>query len=246
MNIFGKTLVFIHAGLSFVLFGVALVIFTHRIPWNTPKNTGGERVQGIVAKYQQELQQIALPGLAASQAQYNANRGQVEQQEAVIAADRAQFGQEMQHLTTDAKSTTPARGIKRDAFGQVALDQATGRPTMQALTDSTGTAPLLALNTYRDMHNQQVTVYTEKADQLDTAAKLDKDSTELLRGEKGLHAKIQREVKKQDKLAKGQKELRPKYINSAVELELLRNLRDRLESRIKELQEAAGTLDLRP
>lgn len=241
MSTLGKSLVVLHGGLSLFLLAWSFGIFTNKIQWATTGGSGSPRIEGEVSKKQEEFNNVMRQAVVPANQRYLTQRGTVGQQERLIAGDRQYYAKELQHLRTEAAPTAPARQVLRDPQGHVALDpNAENRPRMQALNDSTGT-PLLSLQAYRDLYNQELKKYLGVADRLDKAAKADKEATDKLRGPKGLHARIQAELKKQDKVKQEQKDVRPHYINSAVELELLKNLEERLSERVKELQEAIGT-----
>ncbi len=241
MSKFGKTLVFLHVGLSFILLGASIAIFTNQIRWNTPKQvSGGERVEGLVSQKQKKFQNLFNKNLAFAAKRFQLQRGKVSQQEALINADGQYYAAEIQHLRTDAARGKAARGVQR-VDGQFVPDpRNNGRPTMVLLQDSKGD-PLLSLQHYRDQIADEETKYQEASDKLDLAARDDKKATDQLTGPKGLHQLGQDELAKQDRLKQEKKDVRPLYINRAVELELLRNLKKRLVAREKELEEAIAT-----
>jgi hypothetical protein len=249
---FGKTLVFMHLGLSITFATWALVLYTNRINW-TDKNEGE-----LVARMS-DYNRLAKYAVRPADERFREARKKVQKEEDGQPRERAWYKVQEEFLTSGNTDANPIQQIDRDAGGApIVLDNppALG-PFLQMgpLKDKDGQPaknrdgqPLVlkSLDFYNREYNTLLTQESDYLKRRKDAAQKELDFTNELKdtdGVRGLQSKILLEVSKRERVEDEYAEIRPLILNTLVENQNLEDLRHRLEQRKSELEKVKNRGD---
>jgi len=240
-NLLGKTLLFIHLGMSLVLMTIAFGLYTNRIDW-TSNAAKPDQAAGLLAQRDEEYKSVTGNALRPADTRYHNQQVKLETQEQRRPGEQVWYVAEKEHLATKAAEGNFCRRVKRDA-GQ--------RPTPRTPTKEDPS--YLEMEKPKDLNGndvdlQSLIAYERKCqkalDDVKTelakiieAAKADEEITKLLSGDKGVHNRMRDEKIKKDLAVLEYRDLRPDWINATIELSNIEILRARLTDRIDELKE---------
>lgn len=232
MTLLGKILVFFNLAFSLLLASWAFLVYSNDI--EAPKRN---------AEKEKQLTEL-WKGVAPAQANWQAGRRKVQDEESHLAADRVWYDNEMNKLFT-AKAgnnigaifiaAADGPGVRK---GQVVLDQ--GFPKLEPLKDRTG-KPLQSLAVYNTQDNGILQSLQEAMDkqqkQIQEAIQLtDRIIGDDKKGIRGLQQRILDEKAKDADVLDEQKQLAPLLVGAAVDTQLIAKRREQMERRIKELK----------
>jgi hypothetical protein len=231
---FGKILVFLHTGLSLCFASWALALYTNRVDWTARKGKDG-KPDGELVTRTSTFDQICKTGLRPADARWRTARFHVNGSEAWRPLEQAWYEQQLEFLRTGATEDNPARQVDHGPRGGDA-PTAVLRPggdlvKMADLPDKVG-----SLAFYAREKEAALLKTAELKNEIETAANEDKVATNMLHGPKGLHQRIEDEYVKRELIKAGRKDMRPVRLNTQIEYNNLKELRDRLEDRLTELQ----------
>ena len=238
MERFGKSLVFVHLGLSLLAASWAFALYFNRIDWTAKKGQGGQP-DGELVPLMAEYDNLARTGIRPGQKRVADNRKPLEFHEAWRPYERAWYATQLRILRGDVAG--PIKQLSRGPDGTVLMDPTYGQPgktdilAMQAPQVGGKPIELKPLLEYDTTIPRKVEEILKETEKLKKEAERDAVATNLLKGPKGLHARLQFEKRKYDDVVQEYKDLRPKWLNNMVELKQLEELRQRLDERVREL-----------
>jgi hypothetical protein len=247
MSGFGKTLVFLQLAMSIVFATIAMVMYTNRPDWSMNKGKDGGP-DGELLQRKQLYDTLATASVRPSDVNWRDSHTRVLQNEWPRAQERRWFAQQIEFVKTGATEKNPALQVNRGNDGRPVLQPNPSRTSfllqMVPPSDSEGKAKkdrdgkdlaLKSLAWYDKELKQAADDITREMKRLQVAAQKDLDATNKLKGPKGLIARYHAEQGKHDRVVEENKELRPLWLNAAVELQNLEDLRERLNLRLREL-----------
>jgi hypothetical protein len=246
---FGKILVLTHFGLSLCFATWALVLWANRVDWSSEKGKAGKPDGELVARIA-EYDRVARPGVRVADARWRAARKVVQDNEAWLPYEQAWYERELNFLRSGTVTKdTSIRQIDRGPDGNVIIlpNPAVGGALLQIgpIRDPAGQPfkgrkgeplDLNSLDYYDKEYPATITQMTVILRKLQDEAKRDRDATKEMIGPKGLQARLEFEKLKQARIKDEHDEVRPLWLNTAVELKNLEELRLRLQVRLKELE----------
>jgi hypothetical protein len=242
MTRLGKWLVVFNLGLALMLAAWSFSIYANGIDWATPK-TGQFAIRAA------KLDEV-WKGVAPTQADWQSARAKLANEETPLAAERVWYDQKLHYvlngpakgkgigeIAVAAKDDPNARVQK----GQILLDDQ-GNPLLVAPRDPMNNPlQLLSLAEYNKEDEellrsiQEVMAQNEK--QIEDANKL----TDLIIGDKakgvrGFQQRINDEQAKNAAILAEMELVRPQYINTLVELQLVNKRQAQMKKRVEELK----------
>jgi hypothetical protein len=252
---FGKILVFLHLALSLCFATWAMVLYTNRVNW-TNKPAQGIPAEGELTPRMAEYDRLTKSGIRPVDTRWREARAQLGNNETSRPRERPWYNQQLDFLQDGAAENSPVRQIDRGPDGNpiVVVNPAPGGDLLQMgpLKDPAGQpfnnrdGQPLALKSmvwYDKEYSSTIAQIVAAIKRLQDASERDTVATNKLKGPKGLHAKLEFEKVKQERVLDEYNEVRPLWLNTAVELKNLEDLRLRLEVRLKELQAVASKLE---
>lgn len=243
---FGKILVFTHFGLSLCFATWAMVLYTNRVNWTESKKPG--EPESEMTPRMAEYDRLAKTGVHPADTRWRGARVQVARNEAGRPLEQPWYDRELAFLQKNADEKTPVRQIDRGADGNPVVlanpDPGGALLQMGPLKDVAGQpfkgrdnqpVVLKSMEYYDKEYTATVNQVTDALKSLQLQAKLDRDATNKLKGPRGLQARLQLELVKQERIKDEFNEIRPLWLNTAVELLNLQELHKRLEVRFREL-----------
>jgi hypothetical protein len=232
MTKLGKILVLVHVAFSGLLLAWAVNLYTHHVDW-TDKAATGDKPGGELAARKARLDDLQNKALPAALAGWNNSRSELRPLEERRSDDRAFYQTVMNHLTTAATATNPARALRLDR-GRVVLDK-TGRPDLIVASDRRGN-PLQSDTYYLTEAGKAIDALNQTLDSYKAEMEKDAQLTDRMLGPQGLQQQMVEERNKQNDLIKEEEVVRPLLLNATVENELLGKRQKRMEERVQELQ----------
>jgi len=249
---FGKILVTTHVALSLIFATWAMAVYTTRVDFSSTPSKGTTPDGELVARVA-EYDRLTKHDMRPLDTRWRDARKQLEAHEVYRLVERSWYDKQLEFLRTGAKEGSPVLQLDRDAAGNPKpVDNPRGEgPLLQMvpIKDKDGNPmktrdgqPLVlkSLEYYNreyDLVAGQITVALQK---LQKASARDLDATNKLKGAKGLHARINFERTKQERVKEEFDDVRPLMLKTAVELQNLQQLRLRLEQRLRELRESGN------
>jgi len=249
---FGKILVGTHVALSLIFATWAMAVYTTRIEFaNTPGK--GTSPDGELVARVTEYDRLTKHDMRPLDTRWRDARRQLEAHELYRTVERPWYDSQLEFLRTGAKEDNPVRQLDRDAAGNaIPVDNPRAGADllkMGPLKDKDGNPmknrngqplALRSLEVYNREYDATQGEITVELKLLQKAAERDLALTNELKGAKGLHARINFERNKQERVKEEFEDVRPLMLKTAVELQNLQQLRLRLEQRLRELREPAG------
>lgn len=231
MTRLGKILVFFQVGMSLLCASWAFALWSNHVDWTAQKGKGTTPDGELVGRMK-EYDDLAKASIRPATARWRDSRGQLETQEWWRPAERIWYAQQLRILRGDEAAPAILQ-LARGNDGTVVMDPNYGRGSNNVLQMLP--TPLKPLSFYETQIKGAIVRLGETTEQLKKEADRDTAATKQLNGPKGLHARLQFERHKLDAVIAEYKAIRPKWLNAAVELKELEELRQRLDRRIEEL-----------
>jgi hypothetical protein len=233
MTFFGKILVLVNVGFSFLLAGWAVAVYVNRVDWTDTPAKGDQPPGQLVALKDQLAALTKAQGPA--QTAWRQGRLSLAAQEGRFGADRLWYAAQLEHLRSGNTAAQPIQALVY-VNGIPANDRADPeRPQMAPVTDRFG-KPLLSLGAYllreEAARRELDTVLAQYRQQIEEDQRL----TRLLIGPKGLQQRLINERAKREAVAAELELIRPQLVNTAVESELVFQRRRQLQEWVKELE----------
>lgn len=266
---FGKILVCLHTGLSFVLATWAMVLYVTRVDFTDTKGKAPQPDGELVAR--REAYERLMPAKMASlDGQWRANRTELEKKEEARLIERPWYDDQIEFVRT--RATQGGVGKVRNEVRAIERNVATGKPNYEenpkrgdpvmkttpvVVQDKGGAKQPLFLGSLKEYNDRrtalngiianappEITLALEKlkkeaVDDFGYTEKL-KDSEKDGKMVRGLAQQLALEAKKQERLRDEYEEVRTLSLKTRVELQTLVQLRSRLEERLKELRGSRG------
>jgi len=253
---FGKILVFTHLGLSLILATWAMALYTTRVDWTDKKGTGN-KPDGLMVERINEYNRLDKTVRRPVELKWQSAQELLVAHEGWRPIERDWYEKQLKFLHNGAVTeANPIRQVDRDANGTpvVVIDVKPGGDLLQMgpLKDKDGNPiknradqPLVlkSLDGYNKEYEATSAQLVEQLKRWQSAVDRDEKATRELKGVKpprGLHAQIDLERVKQDRVRDEYEEVRPLMLKTAVELQNLEQLRQRLETRLRELRRSKG------
>jgi hypothetical protein len=260
----GKILVFVYTILAVSSSAWALALWGNRVDWTDRKATA-DKPAGLLAERRAEYERSATTSLRPADRRLRDNRVAVDYQEYWRASERNWYTRELDFLQNGDTEKRPVRQVARAADG-LPVGVEDSRPNADLVQmrhpfefkerekpndpesplvtkvrkDRSGQKDLVLQthDTYTRAIEDMLKKQDEAAKRVVVAAKNEKDFTEKLGipGKPGLFAQVQDEHFKQALLEAEYDELRPLWLNAQVELQNLKELEQRLQERLQELE----------
>jgi hypothetical protein len=249
MTMLGKILVVLNFGFSLLLAIWSFTLYVNRIDWSDkPGKSDGSEPPGELARANEDLKR-AWSGVRPAEASWRSAATELAQAERERALDRVWFGQQKQHALTAATAANPVTMVsyaeKADpkqglTKGQILIDPRTGHPVMVPAKDLSD-KPLASLDSYVKLDEvvsrDLIGVLQKQQDVAEQDAKLTlKLVGDQAQNIKGLQQRLQDEKKKREGVVAEQGIIKPLYVNTLVESELIFLRNDQMTARIKELE----------
>ena len=245
---FGKILVSTHVGLSLIFATWAMVLYVTRVNYSNTPGKGATPDGELVARVA-EYERLTKNDVRPLDTRWRDGRRQLEAHELYRTVERPWYDSQLEFLRTGAKEDNPVRQLERDAAGNPVVVEnpragadllkmgpprdKEGKPLLNRAGQPLALKSLELYNREYDATQGEITVELKL---LQKAAERDLRATELLKGPKGLHARISFERTKQERVKEEFEEVRPLMLKTAVELQNLRQLALRLQLRLGELR----------
>jgi hypothetical protein len=256
MTLLGKILVFVTVGLSFLMLGWAIALYTNRIDWTASQAKEGKPAGALLAKQDRVkaawnvLAGAAEPRWREARNGNNGNDGR-PRRDGLLAweqrrlNDRPWYEAELKalRLGPDGNKEAAVRAVKSKDGQPIPDAKNVNRPEMEPALRRKAKPEdpdeRLVCNQYYLDKLAEVTQLIE-AEQVryQKLVKEDTDLTEKVIGAKGLRQRIVDEQVKNARVDEELKDLAGRRTNSLVDTELLLARRRQLEQRIEELKKA--------
>lgn len=238
MTSFGKILVLMNLGLSFLLGTWAVSLYINRVNWTT--KSGKQDAEAVVKELRERIQKLQSQTVTPKKEWVEARRT-LHQKESQRENNQIWFANQIELLQTGegnlqriefvAGTSTPAMDPANPERPKMvpALDRRSPLPA------GAPRPPLRSLRVYNDQSKDLNDEITKVLAEYNALAEKAKELTALLIGAKGLQERVKKEKAKLEGLQEEQTLVKPLLINVVVESRLILKRRRALEARIKEL-----------
>jgi len=221
MTVLGKCLVLANLALSVMLAATALGLYANRIDWTNSKATG-DGSSGLLTQRSDRIKQLS-DALALALLRYEDARTKLLSVEDYRGKTIAYYGNQFDQILTKADSAHP-------------IHQIIGNGLVPASNPAGG--PLVSRDKIVNLLQEQKNKIARLNEELDKLVKEDIQVTKELADDRGLRQQVMDQQAEQDRLDQAIEQLKPRLINSIVEVDLLLQRQQDLLSREEELKKA--------